>query len=152
MQYYKPWETSPDEEDRIQDQIAEAEATIRREVDEYEARQEPDNQRKRQASDEMNRDAEGSQTGKNHNADAQEPSTTNGATNGSATSPIDLEMKDQHPEDPGTGKVSPEHATEDAQNNKFASRETVTDEPSKDDDDENGEDVVEEAAEDTVIY
>ncbi|RAR08129.1 pinin/SDK/memA domain containing protein [Stemphylium lycopersici] len=151
--YYKPWETSPDEEDRIQDQIAEAEATIKREVDEYEALQEPDNQRRRQASDQMNRDAEGSQTGKNYNADASQRSpTTNGATDGSATSPIDLEMKDQHPEDPGTGKVSPEHATEDAQDGKCASRETVADEPSKDDDDENGEDVVEEAAEDTVIY
>jgi len=150
-QYYKPWETSPDEEERIQAQIAEAEDTIKRELEEYEAHEQPDNQRRRDASEGISRDAEGSQTGKNHNADApQETPTTNGGTNGSPTSPKDLDMKDRNPDAPG---IEEEHASADLHNNKVASNEAVTDQPIKVDyDDENGEDVVEEAAEDTVIY
>ncbi|CAA9963478.1 pinin-SDK-memA domain containing protein [Pyrenophora teres f. maculata] len=149
--YYKPWETSRDEEERIQNQIADAEDTIRRDLDEYEAREQPDNQRRRETSEGLSRDAEGSQTGKNHNADApQETSTTNGGTNGSATSPKDLDMKDHNPDAPG---ITEEHAPAHVQHEKVASNEAVTDQPMKvDDDDENGEDVVEEAAEDTVIY
>ena len=50
-QYYKPWELLPQDEDRIKTQIAEAEAIIEREIDEFyrhhpketgaESRQEP---------------------------------------------------------------------------------------------------------------
>lgn len=107
----------------------------------------------RDTSEGMSRDAEGSQTGKNHNADApQATSTTNGGTNGSATSPKDLDMKDHNPDTPG---LEEEHAPADVQHDRVASDETAADQPVKvddDDDDENGEDVVEEAAEDTVIY
>ncbi|CAG5179349.1 uncharacterized protein ALTATR162_LOCUS9174 [Alternaria atra] len=154
--YYKPWETSPDEEDRIRDQIAEAEETIKREVEEYEARQQANNLRRRHASEEITGDAEGSETGKNHHADApQETTTTNGGTNGSATSPEDrdkdLDMKD-HPFDTLDADRKAERATEDIQNNNGATHGTVADLAMKEDDDENGEDVVEEAAEDTVIY
>ncbi|KAI0591528.1 pinin-SDK-memA domain-containing protein [Pyrenophora tritici-repentis] len=149
--YYKPWETSRDEEERIQIQIAEAEDAIKRDLDEYEAREQPDNQRRRDTSEGLSRNAEGSHTSKNHNADApQETSTTNGGTNGSATSPKDLDMKDHNPDAPG---IAEEHAPTHPQHDKVASNEAVADQPMKvDDDDENGEDVVEEAAEDTLIY
>ncbi|KAI4629799.1 uncharacterized protein J4E87_002986 [Alternaria ethzedia] len=150
--YYKPWETSPDEEDRIRDQIAEAEETVKREIEEYEARQQPDNLRRRRASEETKGDAEGAETGKNHDAHApQETTTTNGETNGSAISPKDLDMKDHQPDTPDTN-AKVERATEDIQNSHGATHETVADTTMKEDDDENGEDVVEEAAEDTVIY
>jgi len=61
-------------------------------------------------------------------------------------------MKDDHTEDGGIEAVRDEHATELVQNSSIPSHETIADELSKDNDDENGEDVVEEAAEDTVIY
>jgi hypothetical protein len=124
-------------------------------VQEYEAQQ-PDNLRRRQASEETTGDAEGSETGKSHHADApQETTTTNGATNGSATSPKDLDkdldMKHHHFDTPDThGKA--ESATEDLQSSNSATHGTVADPTIKEDDDDNGEDVVEEAAEDTVIY
>ena len=102
----------------------------------------------------MNRDAEDSQTGKNHDANSPHTSSTlNGPTNGSAAPPKDMEIEHQHPDDPGANEQPREgHAAGDMQDNKATSRDSVPDEPSKDDDDENGEDVVEEAAEDTVIY
>ena len=64
--FYKPWETSPDEEDRIRYQITEAKETIKREVEEFEARQQPDNLRRRDTSDGRIGDAEGSETGPGH--------------------------------------------------------------------------------------
>ncbi|KAF1833543.1 hypothetical protein BDW02DRAFT_500484 [Decorospora gaudefroyi] len=151
--YYKPWETTSDEEDRIQDQIAEAERTIKREVDDYEARQQQDDQRRRHTPGEAGRDADGSDTGKNHNADApRETSTTNDGANGSANMPKDFDMKDQHPDSPGTEAVRAEADTAEVQESNIPSNGTIADQSSKDDDDEDGEDVVEEAAEDTVIY
>jgi hypothetical protein len=65
-------------------------------------------------------------------------------------------MKVDHPDKPGTEAVrnGNEDATADVQDTNVPSHETVADEPSPskvDDDDQNGE-VVEEAAEDTVIY
>jgi hypothetical protein len=60
-------------------------------------------------------------------------------------------MKD-HPFDTLDADRKAERATEDIQNSNGATHGTVTDLAMKEDDDENGEDVVEEAAEDTVIY
>lgn len=153
--YYKPWETTPSEDDRIQDQIAEAEDMIERELEEYEARQPQGNMGRREPSGEDGRAAELSKPGKDKNVDTpQHPSTTTGGTNDSARSPEDLEMNDDLADNPGSESLGNAHAAEDAQNNNLPSPEPVTDHPSKDDadDDENGEDVVEEAAEDTVIY
>lgn len=119
---------------------------------EYEARQQQDNMRRRRASEEVSRDAKGSHTGKNRNAETpQASSATNRGTNGSAHSSTDLEMKDHRADDPVTEAVNDERATEDDQSGSIPSHETTADEPTKDDD-ENGEDIVEEAAEDTVIY
>lgn len=59
-------------------------------------------------------------------------------------------MEDHNPDAPG---LEEEHAPAHLQHDMVASDETAADQPVKvDDDDENGEDVVEEAAEDTVIY
>ncbi|CAO2651631.1 Nn.00g042010.m01.CDS01 [Neocucurbitaria sp. VM-36] len=153
--YYKPWETSPDEEDRIRDQIAEAHEIIEREVEEYDALQRQGAQREQLASADGGgtRDAVVSYSGKNYDAGAApKPYRTNGGTNGSATSPEDLDMRDDHAEDPGNEAVRDATTTEDAVDSSIPSHETTTNELSKDDDDENGEDVMEEAAEDTVIY
>jgi hypothetical protein len=148
FKYYKPWETSADEEDRIQEQINDAEDIIKREVEQYETRQ-----RRRHTSEDISRDAEGSHTGKNQTAHTrEEQSTAGGGTNGSDHSPKDLDMQDKLPETPAAKSVNIEHATEEVSNSSVANPGTAADEPSKDDDDDNGEDVVEEAAEDTVIY
>jgi hypothetical protein len=155
-QYYKPWETSPEEEKRIQDQIAEARKLIDQELEEYEARQKEEANRERRASRdyaEANRTAQDSHTGKKHDAEAPpENATPNGNADGSHNSPKDQDMKDDPAEDPGHEAVRVE-ATEHALDSTVAGHEATADDPSKDnDDDENGEDVVEEAAEDTVIY
>ncbi|KAF1847362.1 uncharacterized protein K460DRAFT_374438 [Cucurbitaria berberidis CBS 394.84] len=153
--YYKPWETNPDEDERIRDQIAEAHEVIEREVEEYEARQRQEAQRERHASgnEEVSRDAAGSHTGKNYNAHAPpELPTTNGGTNSSADSPKDRYTRDDHTEDPRNEAVRDAAITEDVVDTGIPGRETTADELSKEHDDDNGEDVVEEAAEDTVIY
>lgn len=60
-------------------------------------------------------------------------------------------MEDNHAETPGHEAVGVE-ATGDPLDSTVAGLETTTDDPSNSNNDENGEDVVEEAAEDTVIY
>jgi hypothetical protein len=133
-QYYKPWETSDEEENRIQDQLVHAREVIDRELEEYEAR--------------LKKEADGH--GKEHNANAPyELAATNGDANGSHNSPKDQEMDTNPAEDPEHEAVSVD-VTEHTLNGSVASHET-TDDASKTHDDD-GEDVVEEAAEDTVIY
>jgi hypothetical protein len=153
-QYYKPWETSADEDDRVQDQIAEAHEIIKREVEDYKARQEHGASWERHASPQADgsRDAKGSHSGKERDADAsRQLSIANGDANGSHTSPKDQDMEDDHAEDPGDEAVRVE-ATEHVLDGNASGHETTTDDASNDNHDENGEDVVEEAAEDTVIY
>jgi hypothetical protein len=151
-QYYRPWETSDEEETRIQDQLAGAREVIDRELEEYETRLEKEADQDGRASRraDISHHANGSQNGNERNADApREPTATNGDANGSHNSPKDQEMETIPAEDPGHEAVSvdvPEHTL----NGTVASHET-TDDASKTHDDD-GEDVVEEAAEDTVIY
>ncbi|KAF2819285.1 hypothetical protein CC86DRAFT_412990 [Ophiobolus disseminans] len=152
--YYKPWDTSAEEDDRIHEQIAEARSTIKREVDEYEARQEEANRGRRASRDaDANRDAKASDSGKEQNADGpHQPSVTNGNANGSHNSPKDQDMEDDHTNDPGREAVRHDDTTAGAMDSNVPSHETSVDHPSNDNHDDNGEDVVEEAAEDTVIY
>ncbi|KAL5117635.1 hypothetical protein ACEQ8H_004528 [Pleosporales sp. CAS-2024a] len=146
--YYKPWETSAEEDDRIRDQIAEARRTISREIQEHEARLEQETDRERRHSG----DARGSRSGKEHDTDTPHESLpANGDANGSRKSPIDQDMADNHAEDPGHEAVSVD-VTGQAMDSTVAAHETNTNVISNHDDDDNGEDVVEEAAEDTVIY
>ncbi|KAJ4363610.1 hypothetical protein N0V83_009906 [Neocucurbitaria cava] len=169
--YYKPWETSPDEEDRIRDQIAEAHAIIERELDEYEARQRQDNPHQHASADGGGGgrggdiyDVDGSYNSKNNDGSTpQEPSTTNSGTNGSAKHPKDLDMRDDHAaaEDPGNEAVrdaattntttTEEDVEVDSSRIPSTGHETTfaNDPGSKDN---NDDELVEEAAEDTVIY
>jgi hypothetical protein len=154
MQYYKPWETSAEEEDRIQTQISEAHKQIDREIEEYEVRQVQEIEGERRASGDANtnRDTKHAHGGKEHDVDVpHDSSSRNGTANGSYHSTKDIAMdgKEDHAEGPGREAVRVD-AT--ALNSTVASHEMITDNPSKDNDDENAEDVVEEAAEDTVIY
>ncbi|KAH7359653.1 pinin/SDK/memA/ protein conserved region-domain-containing protein [Pyrenochaeta sp. MPI-SDFR-AT-0127] len=155
--YYKPWETTPDEEERIRNQITEARKVIEREVNEYEASQAQSASRNRYATadgQEASRDAEGTHTGKSGIAGApQQAATANGGTHGSANSPRDLDMTDDPAEHPTNEAVRDANAPGDVVDDSISNHETTADDPSKDiDDEENGEDIVEEAAEDTVIY
>jgi sRNA-binding protein len=125
-------------------------------LEEHEARQKEEANRERRASRddaEANRNAQDSHTGKKHDAKAPPVSSTpNGNADGNRDSPKDQEMNDIPAEDPGREAVRVE-ATEHTLDSTVAGHEATADRPSKDnDDDENGEDVVEEAAEDTVIY
>jgi hypothetical protein len=61
-------------------------------------------------------------------------------------------MEDDHAQDVGHKVVRDESVIEDAPDRKATSHETTADDTIKDSHDENGEDVIEEAAEDTVIY
>jgi hypothetical protein len=147
-QYYKPWETSPEENNRIQEQIANAREVITREVEEYEACLEQEAGQDGHAF----HGADAASHGKERHADTlRETAATNGDANGSYHSPKDQGAEIHPAEDPGHEAVSVD-MTEHALNSTVASHETTTDDASKDRDDDNGEDVVEEAAEDTVIY
>ena len=61
-------------------------------------------------------------------------------------------MRDDHAQDGPRNEAVRDSTTGDVVDSSIPSHGTSADEPSKDADDENGEDVVEEAAEDTVIY
>ncbi|KAF2448205.1 hypothetical protein P171DRAFT_428313 [Karstenula rhodostoma CBS 690.94] len=60
--YYKPWETTPEEDDRIRDQIAEAHETIRREREDSEAAQRRHAERKRDATHDVHMDGDAEDT------------------------------------------------------------------------------------------
>ena len=144
--YYKPWEMSPEEGDRIDDQIAEARETIQRERDEFELREDEERRRERRATpDETTyRRTAASPGGKSHDPD---PAASHEATNGRGTHTQDQEMQDQHAEETTDPAAEPQQTEESAMDTRSPEPEAHADEPSKDADEE-----VVEAAEDTVIY
>lgn len=152
-QYYKPWETTDEEEARIREQIADARKTIERESEEYEARKEQEADRQRRPSprsENTGHDPTNSEPGKEQLVKADLlTSATNGNTNGSHISPKDQDMAGDHTADPDDEAVRTNDATANVLDQEH---ETTADDPSEDHHDENGEDVIEEAAEDTVIY
>ncbi|KAJ4346038.1 hypothetical protein N0V95_005771 [Ascochyta clinopodiicola] len=148
--YYKPWETSPEEQDRIDDQIAEAREVIQRERDEYEDRQEEDRRRdQRTAVDkDMNHGEAASPGARNYNIDnVQSRPGDNGATNGREARPDDHEMRDVQEHGLADRAVDAQHTEEPAMDTQSPEIEGNADDPSKEADEE-----VVEAAEDTVIY
>ncbi|KAJ4298307.1 hypothetical protein N0V90_006207 [Kalmusia sp. IMI 367209] len=149
--YYKPWETVPEEDDRIRKQIAEAHDIIRREREDYEAASQQHAERERHVSRDghMGSSAEETHSGKEHNAETPpKPAAANGApTNGSNTFPKNPESKDDHAEALAGESTDVKPASKE---NTIAGHE-ATDDVGKEAMDENGEEVVE-AAEDTVIY
>lgn len=143
--YYKPWEMSPEEEDRIDDQIAEARDIIQRERDEFEAREEEERRRGRRATTDATtyRGTDVAMTG---DGDAAQPQAgSKEASNGQEPHTQDHEMQDQHLEEPA---VEPQPADDTATATQPPEPDTTAEEPSKDADEEE----VVEAAEDTVIY
>jgi hypothetical protein len=152
QKYYRPWETTIEEDYLIKNQIAAARDVIKQEIEEHEARQEEVDRKKHASQDvDASRDAEVSHIGKEETANApQQSSAANGTTNGAHDSPKDQDMN--YEENPGHEAVRAQDATEDESASTVANQNTSANDPSKDIADENGEDVIEEAAEDTVIY
>jgi hypothetical protein len=148
--YYKPWEMSSEEEDRIDDQIAEARVAIQRELDEYEDRQEEEMRReRRQTPDESTyRGGASPLNGESQPTDpARRRSADNETLNGGGPHAQDEEMHDQHAEETPDQPAGPPHTEEPAMDTRSPELEANVDEPIKDADEE-----VVEAAEDTVIY
>lgn len=144
--YYKPWETTPEQDRIIEDQVAEAKETIRRETEEYESREDGHSERERHVS----RNTDTIPTGKELDADTPPlQHTANGTTNDRGVSPKDLGWREDHAEE----AVSGENKAANQQNDAPTSHEATAadEEASRDSNDENGEEIVE-AAEDTVIY
>lgn len=147
--YYKPWEMSTEDGHRIDDQIAEARATIQREADEYKHLEEEERRRERGATPD-----ESTYRGQVTPSDATSQRTAltqtlppnNEAANGTATHAQDQEMQDQHAEETRHQPAQPLQ-TEPAMATTELEPEASADEPLKDADEE-----VVEAAEDTVIY
>jgi hypothetical protein len=123
-QLYKPWETTPDEDDRIRDQITEAQDTIRRELEQYEHQHEGEQE-----------------TSSNHNADMPGLGKESGVETHVATATAIANSDSDGREEPLT-KPEQKGVT----NNPAVPHDTNTEAM-----DETGEEIVE-AAEDTVIY
>jgi hypothetical protein len=141
---------SPEEQERIEEQIAEARETIQREREEYEARQEQERQREQNtAVDEgTNHGTAASPDGKSHGADTVQPHAGgNELTTGGRPDTQDQEMTDKHAEEAADGAVELNATDETAMDTRSPAPEANNDERSKDNDEE-----VVEAAEDTVIY
>ena len=141
---------SPEEQDRIDDQIAEAREIIQRERNEYKVRQEEDKRREQRTAvdEDMDHDTAASPAGGNRDADlAQSHSGGNEVVNGGGTLTQDHEMKDEEVEGIANHAVEPQNTEEPAMDTRSPEPEANADEPSKDADEE-----VVEAAEDTVIY
>lgn len=151
--YYRPWETTSIEDDCIQNQTVETEKTIKREVEEYETRQQQVTVEKQDLCGQNSRAGDDPDTFEESHVDTnQDPLMTNGGTNSSAHSPDDRETKNKSDQGPGPESMRKEQNVEVKQTIGVPSHEASIIDFHKDDDDENGEDVVEEAAEDTVIY
>lgn len=122
-------------------------------MEECDTRQQQDTMGKRVVRAQNNRAVEDSNTGKDNDVQTtQNLPLANGGTCSSAQSPEDLEMKDDLAHNPGNEAATTEHDAEVIQINDRPIHDAIIDDSGKEDDDENGEDVVEEAAEDTVIY
>jgi hypothetical protein len=135
LQYYKPWQLRPEDEDLIRRQVEEAEATISRERAEFEARHPPQEGRESKKENET-------QTGNQHeapqpDAGVQEPkdATDESSDKGNAETNQDHNIEAALPETVNDVPVSVNHTDSD-------------DHQAADDD---GGEVVEDN-EDTVIY
>ncbi|OAF99291.1 uncharacterized protein CC84DRAFT_1222984 [Paraphaeosphaeria sporulosa] len=145
--YYKPWETTPEEDERIRDQIAEAHDIVQREREDFEAKQRQYAGRERDANRDMHMDgdAEDTRSGKEYSEKAPaEPAAANGhPTNGSETS--------KNPEQNGDHAQTREGGVTSLEQDSTTGHERSTDDTYKEAMDDHGEEVVE-AAEDTVMY
>ena len=131
--YYKPWELSPEDEDRIEDQIAAAREVMQRERDEYEEREDEDSRRERRATpDETTYRGTGDETGQAHAGAAE-----------TAEHGQDQEMQDEPSRDePSRDEPSRDEPSTDNPN----TDEPAADEPTKDADEEEEDGAAEEPA------
>ncbi|KAH6625734.1 pinin/SDK/memA/ protein conserved region-domain-containing protein [Boeremia exigua] len=125
--YYRPWEISKEEEACVEAQVAEAREVVRREREEFEAREEAERAREKRASPD-----EWTYRGANVGDAAPAREAAHGA---------DAPMQDQEMRDDAE-PAAPQPADTD-----MTAEPDAADEPTKDADEE-----VVEAAEDTVIY
>ncbi|KAF1965576.1 hypothetical protein BU23DRAFT_584939 [Bimuria novae-zelandiae CBS 107.79] len=145
--YYKPWDTTPEQDDRIRDQIAEAQEIIRREQEVFEASRRRQAKREREPTRDVHMgDADDTRSGKEYNAETSpKPVAANGPpTNCNEPSLKHLDRNDDHAE-------APMEEAPLLDQNLAAGHERETDNTHKDVMDDHPEEVVE-AAEDTVIY
>ncbi|KAF2277773.1 uncharacterized protein EI97DRAFT_449219 [Westerdykella ornata] len=166
--YYKPWETTEEEDERIQAQIAEAEETIRRELDELRSRENADGDREqnqeqpRNTASESNKDAQPSlerdQDTYMHEDTAIENGTNERSLNGSGPSPEDSGPRDnEHAESVTNGAerggqvAEPHHISATTSLGATSAEGNLEADTNKEAMDDNGDEMVE-AAEDTVIY
>ncbi|KAJ4983215.1 peroxin 26 [Stagonosporopsis vannaccii] len=145
--YYKPWEMSAEEEDRIEDQVAQAREAMQRERDEFEERDEAHRRRARRATPD-----EATYRGPAAPGDPRhEPKQAHGGGNETANAgPLpgrDGETHDQHADKGAAAATDPRPAEAAARDAAPGEPDGITDERTKDADEE-----VVEAAEDTVIY
>lgn len=148
--YYKPWELGREEQDRIDDQIADARRIIQRERGEYEEHQENETRRERRATPDEStyRAAGASLDGRDMDVEPAQAHTgvDKGADDG-GTGNQDQDMQDQHAIETADPSGDTSGIQEPAMDTQAPEVQEIADEPGKDADEE-----VVEAAEDTVIY
>ncbi|KAF2634600.1 hypothetical protein P280DRAFT_463208 [Massarina eburnea CBS 473.64] len=149
---YKPWETTPGQDDRIRDQIADAQDTIRRELEGYERQQEVAERERSLREGLPDRNAKSYISGKEHNAETRMKAfTANDSPTDGRVPPANPEQQDD-PADPRTNEAANEGpSTRNDQHSEVTGHEPVPDDTNKEAMDEIGEEVVE-AGEDMVIY
>ncbi|KAF2015441.1 hypothetical protein BU24DRAFT_421743 [Aaosphaeria arxii CBS 175.79] len=155
--YYKPWETTPEEDQRIEQQIAEAEQLIRREQGELNGEpnaqgNEDGEQIRTTHSSERDADAEPSDGKIVHPITPQHlpQPTTNGGTQDEGPDPKDPERRADHAEELMDEAVNGDQVASSHEAD-VPAQEAMDEDAHKDLMDENGEEMVE-ATEDTVIY
>ncbi|KAF2751384.1 hypothetical protein M011DRAFT_455394 [Sporormia fimetaria CBS 119925] len=149
--YYKPWETTSDEEDRIQAQIAEAEETIREELGQQKPPGEVPEDQRRDADGDSHTHTEQPRGEENGTDAPKQPPVTNGDVNMHDSSPKNSEAANNPQPEPISHEDGFETAATESADLVTAAHETPTQDDASRDMDDNGEEVVE-AAEDTVIY
>ncbi|ORY15147.1 pinin/SDK/memA/ protein conserved region-domain-containing protein [Clohesyomyces aquaticus] len=151
--YYKPWETTPEEDDLIADQISEVRTIMEKESAGLRPQQPQEDHRERDADRSADARRPESKQGKELDEEApQLHSAINGATNVSEQArPRDRESNEDHADASANEAVSVE-PTNDVEEGRTPSHVVTAEDAAKDVlDDTIGEEMVE-ATEDTVIY
>ena len=157
MQYYKPWAFQSDEEDRIEKQIANAEAQIDQEIAEFQENkrkwQEENNERAERANidlaDTIQNDVEQNGTGDD---DQEVPNTVGDKPTPSdaATKPTNIDTANSTTDGTINGDQAMPEEVKDSASDNGTSREAPDDDNMKDAGEENVDHVDE--GEDAVIY
>lgn len=168
QQYYKPWELLPDEEDRIEDHIRDAEKQIDKELDEWniekrrrlneiEGRTEDDETQDRPSANGHDKAKGSEQADQPPNVDTNNENKNEAGDTGDSTKPAEVPESDLSPRESGQVQASDRKEEEKETSSKGATgpatavaNDEEKEEPKEDHDDDG--DHVEEGDEDTVIY